>query len=374
MGSNPIMFGKFKEAMTKEFERTEIGLMAYYLSIEVNRREVGIFNSQEGYAREILKKFKMDNSKPINIPVEYGVKLSKHDKLEKVDPTLFKSLDSRYLQLKKLARQATKEELDPNTMNMQWGWGIQSLGLMMALVGSLLSILVGSFCMEASYSHHNAIPVFLEDIEEQSYILAGSRKKGELLGGVLTELLERWCFTHVQSLAVGESTVQWCCTTVRSLTMTTGIVLGWGLLWRCINVWSLTADQMRAFTRGRSKLHLVGQGDLLRTQALKTKELVNFHRERLMPTLAQDPVGSLADGLHEEESRPMEKTGKEVNHQEKIWAILLTDNQKISATMPLQHSERKGDCMKLDFDGIVMVEALKLCLAGCFMRRNLALC
>ncbi|XP_042446421.1 uncharacterized mitochondrial protein AtMg00810-like [Zingiber officinale] len=102
MGSNPIMFGKFKEAMTKEFERTEIGLMAYYLSIEVNRREVGIFNSQEGYAREILKKFKMDNSKPINIPVEYGVKLSKHDKLEKVDPTLFKSLDSRYLQLKKV--------------------------------------------------------------------------------------------------------------------------------------------------------------------------------------------------------------------------------------------------------------------------------
>ncbi|KAG6500602.1 hypothetical protein ZIOFF_040450 [Zingiber officinale] len=93
------MFGEINEVMTKEFEMTNIGFMAYYLGIEVNQREDGIFISQEGYAREILKKFKMDNSKLINIPVEYGVKLSKHDEEEKVDPTFFKSLvgSLRYL-------------------------------------------------------------------------------------------------------------------------------------------------------------------------------------------------------------------------------------------------------------------------------------
>ncbi|KAG6520573.1 hypothetical protein ZIOFF_017630 [Zingiber officinale] len=93
------MFGEFKEAMTKKFEMTDIGLMAYYLGIEVNQRKDGSFISQEGYAREILKKFRMDNSKSINTPVECGVKLSKHDEEEKVDPTFFKSLveNLRYL-------------------------------------------------------------------------------------------------------------------------------------------------------------------------------------------------------------------------------------------------------------------------------------
>ncbi|KAG6529238.1 hypothetical protein ZIOFF_011434 [Zingiber officinale] len=41
----------------------------------------------------------MDNSKSINTPIEGGVKLSKHDEEEKVDPTFFKSLvgSLRYL-------------------------------------------------------------------------------------------------------------------------------------------------------------------------------------------------------------------------------------------------------------------------------------
>ncbi|KAG6520985.1 hypothetical protein ZIOFF_018050 [Zingiber officinale] len=93
------MFEEFKEVMTKEFEMTDIGLMAYYLGIEVNQREDGSFISQAGYAREILRKFRMDNSKSINTPVECGVKLSKHDEEEKVYPTFFKSLvgSLRYL-------------------------------------------------------------------------------------------------------------------------------------------------------------------------------------------------------------------------------------------------------------------------------------
>lgn len=35
--SNLIMFDDFKKAMTKEFEMIEIGLIAYYLSIEVKK-------------------------------------------------------------------------------------------------------------------------------------------------------------------------------------------------------------------------------------------------------------------------------------------------------------------------------------------------
>ncbi|XP_052287365.1 uncharacterized mitochondrial protein AtMg00810-like [Citrus sinensis] len=97
--SNPNLFEEFKRVMIKEFEMTGIGLMAYYLGIEVKQKEEGIFISQESYAKEILKKFKMNDCKPISTPVECGVKLSKHDEGEGIDPTFFKSFvgSLRYL-------------------------------------------------------------------------------------------------------------------------------------------------------------------------------------------------------------------------------------------------------------------------------------
>lgn len=98
-GNDPRMFEDFKKEMTREFEMTDIGLMSYYLGIEVKQMEEGIFISQEGYAREVLKKFKMEKCNPVNTPVECGVKLSKYEDGEKVNPTIFKSLvgSLRYL-------------------------------------------------------------------------------------------------------------------------------------------------------------------------------------------------------------------------------------------------------------------------------------
>ncbi|KAH9735937.1 hypothetical protein KPL71_017913 [Citrus sinensis] len=98
-GSNPSLFEEFKRVMIKEFEMTDIGLMTYYLGIEVKQKEEDIFISQESYAKEILKRFKMNDCKPISTPVECGVKLSKYDEGEDINPTFFKSLvgSLRYL-------------------------------------------------------------------------------------------------------------------------------------------------------------------------------------------------------------------------------------------------------------------------------------
>ncbi|KAK6117412.1 hypothetical protein DH2020_048868 [Rehmannia glutinosa] len=91
-GNNIGLFQEFKKTMIKEFEMTDIGLMAHYLGIEIKQKDDGIFISHEGYTKEILKKFKMDDCNPINTPVECGLKLCKDDEGNKVDPTLFKSL------------------------------------------------------------------------------------------------------------------------------------------------------------------------------------------------------------------------------------------------------------------------------------------
>lgn len=86
------MFKDFKRSMVQEFEMTDIGLMAHFLGIEVAQRKDGIFISQSGYAKEILKRYEMENCNPVNTPVDSGVELRKGLKAGDVDPTYFKSL------------------------------------------------------------------------------------------------------------------------------------------------------------------------------------------------------------------------------------------------------------------------------------------
>ena len=99
MGNNDEMIEEFKGTMTREFEMTDLGLMKFFLGLEVRQVETGIFISQETYAKEILKKFKMANCNPVSTPMEPGAKLSKFDGGERVDASRYRSLigSLRYL-------------------------------------------------------------------------------------------------------------------------------------------------------------------------------------------------------------------------------------------------------------------------------------
>jgi Reverse transcriptase (RNA-dependent DNA polymerase) len=45
---------EFKREMKLEFEMTDLGMMRYFLSLEIKQEKSGIFVSQEAYARKIL--------------------------------------------------------------------------------------------------------------------------------------------------------------------------------------------------------------------------------------------------------------------------------------------------------------------------------
>ncbi|GKA02085.1 concanavalin A-like lectin/glucanase [Tanacetum coccineum] len=70
-GNNKLMIDQFKESMTREFEMTDLGLMKYFLGSEVRQEICGIFISQTAYAKEILKKSKMENSNPVVTPMNW---------------------------------------------------------------------------------------------------------------------------------------------------------------------------------------------------------------------------------------------------------------------------------------------------------------
>ena len=79
MGNNEEMIKEFKKEMVQEFEMTDLGLMRYFFDIEVKQDKSGIFISQEAYANNILKKFKMEHCNLVATLMELGTKLSKFE-------------------------------------------------------------------------------------------------------------------------------------------------------------------------------------------------------------------------------------------------------------------------------------------------------
>jgi hypothetical protein len=85
--------------MQSEFEMTDLGIMKYFLGIEVHQSANGIFFCQQKYAADILKKFRMEGCNPAETPIPLGTKLIKNDEGSIVDSTLYKSLVGSLLYL-----------------------------------------------------------------------------------------------------------------------------------------------------------------------------------------------------------------------------------------------------------------------------------
>jgi hypothetical protein len=76
-GDNIIELKQFKEEMKNTFLMANLGLLWYYLGLEVNQDEAGITVSQKGYALKILLAACMEDCNPSHTPMENCLKLSK---------------------------------------------------------------------------------------------------------------------------------------------------------------------------------------------------------------------------------------------------------------------------------------------------------
>ena len=62
--SSNSLVAEFKSHMKNKFEMTDLGLLHFFLGLEVCQTDGGIFISQKKYAKDLLKKFGMINCKP----------------------------------------------------------------------------------------------------------------------------------------------------------------------------------------------------------------------------------------------------------------------------------------------------------------------
>jgi hypothetical protein len=71
--------------MQNEFEMLLLGELSFFLGLHIHQRKQGIFISQTRYILEMIKRFGMEDCKPVITPMQTNCKLRKDDDSKSTD-------------------------------------------------------------------------------------------------------------------------------------------------------------------------------------------------------------------------------------------------------------------------------------------------
>jgi hypothetical protein len=91
-GESPEEIMGFKQQMMSEFEMTNLGLLNYYLGIEVTQEDGRITIKQTAYAKKVLGQFGMLDCNPTKFPMEQRAQLHKDPDGQLVDATEYRRI------------------------------------------------------------------------------------------------------------------------------------------------------------------------------------------------------------------------------------------------------------------------------------------
>ncbi|GJT39939.1 retrovirus-related pol polyprotein from transposon TNT 1-94 [Tanacetum coccineum] len=86
------MCDEFAKIMHDEFEMSMMGELNFFLGLQIKQMEDGIFFNQSKYIKEMLKKFGLEDSKPMKTPMSSDTKLMKDEECESVDSTKYQGM------------------------------------------------------------------------------------------------------------------------------------------------------------------------------------------------------------------------------------------------------------------------------------------
>ncbi|GJS44657.1 retrovirus-related pol polyprotein from transposon TNT 1-94 [Tanacetum coccineum] len=86
------MCDEFSKIMHDEFEMSMMGELNFFLGLQIKQMKDGIFFNQSKYIKEMLKKFGLEESKPMKTPMSSDTKLTKDEECESVDSTKYRSM------------------------------------------------------------------------------------------------------------------------------------------------------------------------------------------------------------------------------------------------------------------------------------------
>ncbi|GJU71419.1 retrovirus-related pol polyprotein from transposon TNT 1-94 [Tanacetum coccineum] len=88
--TDPAMCDEFSKIMTSKFKMSMMGKMSFFLRLQISQSPRGIFINQSNYALEIIKKYGMQSSDPIDTHMVDKSKLDEGLQVKLVDPTHYR--------------------------------------------------------------------------------------------------------------------------------------------------------------------------------------------------------------------------------------------------------------------------------------------
>jgi hypothetical protein len=98
-GLSHSLVARFAEDMSKEFEMSMMGELQFFLGHQIKQAKEGTFVHQAKYTKDILKKFKIDDSNPLSTLMSMTTSLDADEDGEPVDQKVYRGMIGSLLYL-----------------------------------------------------------------------------------------------------------------------------------------------------------------------------------------------------------------------------------------------------------------------------------
>ena len=98
-GSSHDLVAKFADDMSREFEMSMMGELQFFLRLQIQQVKDGTFVHQGKYTKDMLKKFGMNDSKPLSTPMSTTAVMDADEEGEPVDQKEYRSMIDSLLYL-----------------------------------------------------------------------------------------------------------------------------------------------------------------------------------------------------------------------------------------------------------------------------------
>ena len=90
--TNDSLAHSFADEMKAMFKMSMVGELTYFLGLQVKQTDSGIYINQAKYARNLVKRFGLDNAAHARTPMVANAKLTNDSSGESIDVTLYRSM------------------------------------------------------------------------------------------------------------------------------------------------------------------------------------------------------------------------------------------------------------------------------------------
>ena len=90
--TNVVMCREFEKVMQDKFEMSSMGEMKFFLGLQVDQTDAGIFIHQTKYVADILSRFEMSDAKPVHTPLAVNHGISPEADGASIETTLYRSM------------------------------------------------------------------------------------------------------------------------------------------------------------------------------------------------------------------------------------------------------------------------------------------